>query len=98
MADEQTYLDEESDADFVTGDNRPEYSVSEISQALKRTVEDSFSHVRVRGEISRLTVARSGHMYLTLKDENAVLDGGALIGLTRSANDLAVFTGITIRF
>lgn len=57
------------------GDNRPVFSVSDISQALKRTVEDNFSHVRVRGEISRLTMARSGHMYLTLKDENAVLDG-----------------------
>ena len=59
----------------VTGDNRPVFSVSELSQSLKRTVEDAFSHVRVRGEISRLTIARSGHMYATLKDENAVLDG-----------------------
>jgi len=59
----------------MTGDNRPVFSVSEISQSLKRTVEDAFSHVRVRGEISRLTIARSGHMYATLKDENAVLDG-----------------------
>ena len=59
----------------LAGDNQPILSVSEISQNLKRTVEDNFSHVRVRGEISRLTLARSGHMYLTLKDENAVLDG-----------------------
>ena len=59
----------------LVGDNQPILSVSEISQNLKRTVEDNFSHVRVRGEISRLTLARSGHMYLTLKDENAVLDG-----------------------
>ena len=56
-------------------DNRPEFTVSELSQALKLAVEETFSHVRVRGEISKLTVARSGHMYLTLKDENAVLDG-----------------------
>ena len=56
-------------------DNKPEYTVSELSQALKLTVEEAFSQVRVRGEISRLTLARSGHMYLTLKDENAVLDG-----------------------
>ncbi|NQV57010.1 MAG: exodeoxyribonuclease VII large subunit, partial [Rhodospirillales bacterium] len=56
------------------GGNNPVFSVSEISQSLKRTVEDAFSHVRVRGEISRCTKAQSGHIYLTLKDENAVLD------------------------
>ena len=55
--------------------NTPEFSVSEIAQALKRTVEDRFSHVRVRGEISGLKVAASGHVYLCLKDEGAVLDG-----------------------
>ena len=60
--------------DIASGTNRPEYTVSEVSQAIRRTVEESFSHIRVRGEISRLTIARSGHMYLTLKDENAVLD------------------------
>ena len=71
MTDNQKEIEPES----LAGDNRPILSVSEISQSLKRTVEDNFSHVRVRGEISRLTVARSGHMYLPLKDENAVLDG-----------------------
>ena len=55
--------------------NTPEFSVSEIAHALKRTVEDAFGHVRVRGEISGLKVAASGHVYLCLKDENAVLDG-----------------------
>ncbi|MBT4940472.1 MAG: exodeoxyribonuclease VII large subunit, partial [Rhodospirillaceae bacterium] len=62
------------DQDEMPGDNRPIFSISEISQALKRTVEENFSHVRVRGEISRYTLARSGHMYMTLKDENSVLD------------------------
>ena len=57
------------------GDNHPVFSVSELSHSLKRVVEDAFAHVRVRGEVSRLTLARSGHMYVTLKDENAVLDG-----------------------
>ena len=55
-------------------DNTPEFSVSEISQALKRTVEGAFGRVRVRGEISRITTAASGHMYLSLKDDKAVLD------------------------
>ena len=51
-----------------SGDNRPIFSVSDISQTLKRSVEENFSHVRVRGEISRFTLARSGHMYMTMKD------------------------------
>ncbi len=55
--------------------NIPELSVSELAGALKRTVEDRFGFVRVRGEISGLKVASSGHVYLALKDEAAVLDG-----------------------
>jgi exodeoxyribonuclease VII large subunit len=54
--------------------NRPEYTVSELSQALKRTVEDAFGYVRVRGEISGFKRAASGHLYLSLKDDTAVLD------------------------
>ena len=50
-----------------------EYTVSEISVALKQTVEGRFSNVRIRGEISGLKRASSGHIYFTLKDENAVL-------------------------
>ncbi|MEX2616944.1 MAG: exodeoxyribonuclease VII large subunit [Alphaproteobacteria bacterium] len=55
--------------------NLPEYSVSELSSALKRTVEDAYSYVRVRGEVSGFKRAASGHLYLALKDEDAVLDG-----------------------
>jgi exodeoxyribonuclease VII large subunit len=58
-----------------TQDNRPTFTVSEISASLKRTVEDAFGYVRVRGEISQPKVAASGHCYLRLKDEAAVLDG-----------------------
>ncbi|WP_135081686.1 exodeoxyribonuclease VII large subunit [Terasakiella sp. SH-1] len=54
--------------------NQPVLSVSELSGALKRTVEDAFSLVRVRGEISGFKRAASGHLYLALKDENAVMD------------------------
>ena len=56
------------------GDNAPAMSVSELSGALKRTVEDAFGHVRVRGEISGFKRHGSGHCYLTLKDENACID------------------------
>jgi exodeoxyribonuclease VII large subunit len=55
--------------------NAQEYSVTEISMALKRTVEDQFGYVRVRGEISGLKRAASGHVYLALKDDKSVLDG-----------------------
>ncbi len=57
--------------------NIPELSVSELSGAVKRTVEDAFGFVRVRGEISKVTLAKSGHLYTTLKDENAALEAVA---------------------
>ncbi len=55
--------------------NTPEYSVGELALALKRTVEDGYGQVRVRGEISGYKRAASGHAYLALKDATAVLDG-----------------------
>ncbi|MCX7349048.1 MAG: exodeoxyribonuclease VII large subunit, partial [Alphaproteobacteria bacterium] len=57
------------------GSNTGEYSVSEIAQALKRTLEDTFGHVRVRGEISGYRGPHSsGHCYFSIKDEGAKLD------------------------
>jgi len=56
------------------GDNAPAFSVSELSAALKRTVEDGFAHVRVRGEISGFKRVGSGHCYFTLKDDAACID------------------------
>ncbi|PCI49294.1 MAG: exodeoxyribonuclease VII large subunit [Alphaproteobacteria bacterium] len=56
-------------------DNTPEYSVTELSMALKRVVEGKFGYVRLRGEISGFKRAASGHVYLTLKDDKSVLDG-----------------------
>ena len=56
------------------GDNAQAMSVSELSLALKRTVEDRFGHVRVRGEISGFKRAASGHIYFSMKDDNARLD------------------------
>ena len=54
--------------------NVPEFSVGELALSLKRMIEENYGRVRVRGELSRVTVAASGHMYSTLKDENAVID------------------------
>ena len=55
------------------GQNNPEYTVSEISGAVKRVLEGEFSHVRIRGELGRVTMPRSGHIYLDLKDDRSVL-------------------------
>ena len=63
------------DQQSVFKDNLPEVTVSELSNQIKQTVETAFDYVRVRGEISRPTIATSGHLYLTLKDDKAVLDG-----------------------
>ncbi|SDD90322.1 exodeoxyribonuclease VII large subunit [Kordiimonas lacus] len=52
-----------------------EYSVSELSGALKRSVEDQFGYVRVRAELSGVKRPASGHLYFALKDDKAVLDG-----------------------
>ena len=55
--------------------NIPEWTVSELSAALKKTVEDAFGYVRVRGEISGFRGAHSsGHCYFALKDEGAKID------------------------
>jgi exodeoxyribonuclease VII large subunit len=54
--------------------NIPEYTVSEISNDLKRTVESTYDNVRVRGEISGFKRHSSGHLYFCLKDSEAVLD------------------------
>jgi len=66
-----------------TGLNAPVFSVSEISGHLQRVVEDSFSFVRVRGEISGFKRAASGHLYFRLKDESAVLDAVCWRGTAR---------------
>ncbi len=62
-------------AESGAGDNAAPLSVSEISRALKRAVEQRFGHVRIRGEISGFKRAASGHCYMGLKDESAVIDG-----------------------
>jgi len=59
------------------GGNAPEFSVSEIAGAVKRVIEGEFGRVRVRGEIGRVSRPASGHLYLDLKDDRAVL--GAVI-------------------
>jgi exodeoxyribonuclease VII large subunit len=73
------YADDDGPGGLVAkqtpGDNAEAVSITEISALLKRTVEDRFGFVRVRGELSGVKRAASGHLYLALKDEGARLDG-----------------------
>ena len=55
------------------GENAHEFTVSEISGAVKRVIEGEFGRVRVRGEVGRVFQARTGHLYFDLKDERSVL-------------------------
>ena len=64
-------------------DNAAPYSVSELAFALKRTLEDAYGFVRLRGEISKVTRHASGHVYLTLKDDKACLDAVVWKGTVR---------------
>ncbi len=62
--------------------NIPVFTVSELSQALKLTIEETFQQVRVRGEISGFKRAASGHLYFALKDADAVLEAVVWRGAT----------------
>lgn len=55
--------------------NAPEYTVAELSGAIKRVIENEFGHVRLRAEVGRVSLPRSGHVYLDLKDDSASLAG-----------------------
>jgi exodeoxyribonuclease VII large subunit len=55
--------------------NVVELTVSELSNALKRAIEDGFGYVRVRGELGNVKYHSSGHVYLDLKDDKACLAG-----------------------
>ena len=68
-------LFEEPDGRAPAADNAPEFTVSEISGAVKRVIEGGFARIRVRGEVSRVSRPRSGHVYFDLKDDRSVLAG-----------------------
>jgi exodeoxyribonuclease VII large subunit len=70
-------------AETEDGNAKP-YSVSELAFALKRTLEDAYGFVRLRGEISKVTHHSNGHVYLTLKDERAAIDGVVWKGQVRT--------------
>ena len=55
--------------------NLPELTVSELSAALKRTIEDAYGYVRVRGELGKVSYHANGHVYFDLKDDRACIAG-----------------------
>jgi exodeoxyribonuclease VII large subunit len=57
----------------AAGRNSPEYTVAELSGAIKKAIETEFGHVRLRAEVGRVSLPRSGHVYLDLKDDKAVI-------------------------
>ena len=69
------------------GENAPEFTVSEISGAVKRTLEAEFGRIRVKGEVGRVVQARSGHMYFDVKDERNAWP--APLGKVRCQNSLS---------
>jgi exodeoxyribonuclease VII large subunit len=70
--------------DLDTDTNAKAYSVSELAFALKRTLEDAYGFVRLRAELSKVTHHSNGHVYLTLKDERAAIDGVVWKGSVRN--------------
>jgi len=69
--------------------DKPAWSVSELSAAIKGALEKGFGDVRVRGELGRVTKAASGHMYFDLKDANALINGVWFKGSQRKVPEMA---------
>lgn len=69
--------------DTEAASNAQAYSVSELAFALKRTLEDSYGFVRLRGELSKVTFHSNGHVYLSIKDDKACIDGVVWKGSVR---------------
>ena len=57
----------------MTKENIPEFTVTTLSQSIKKTLETEFEYVRVKGELGRVSRPASGHIYFDLKDEKSIL-------------------------
>ena len=78
-------LDDYPDIDSPAAEagNAKAYSVSELAFALKRTLENAYGFVRLRGELSKVTFHSNGHVYLSIKDDKACIDGVVWKGSVR---------------
>ena len=79
-----TFADTPTAPDGPPSGNAQPYSVSELANALKRTIESAYGFVRLRAELSKVTRHASGHVYLTLKDDRAAIDGVVWKGQVRA--------------
>jgi exodeoxyribonuclease VII large subunit len=68
-------MPDDSSTEPAIDTNAQAYTVSELAFALKRTIEDAYGFVRLRGELSKVTFHSNGHVYLDLKDERASISG-----------------------
>lgn len=59
---------------FFVNENIPEFSVSEISNEIKKSLEEGFGYVRIKGEISGLKISKNGIVYLSLKEEKDLIN------------------------
>src|SRR5262250_1163980 len=75
--------------------NLIELTVSELSASLKRTIEDAFGLVRVRGELGNVKYHSSGHIYLDLKDDKACI-AGVIWRMTAARIRLKLETGLEV--
>ncbi len=73
---------------LISEQNLPEYQVSEIANHVKRLLEDSFQLVKIRGEVSGLKVASSGHIYFNLKDQDALINAVCFRNYAANIRDL----------
>ncbi len=64
------------------------FTVSEVTGHLKKTIESQFSSIRVQGEISNLKMQSSGHIYFTLKDQEAQLSAALFRGFAKNLSEL----------
>lgn len=74
MATEDLFSAAQSAPAKNAGTNVPEMSVSELAHSLKRTLEETFGRIRVRGELTGLKLASSGHLYGDIKDQDACVN------------------------
>ena len=73
------------------------FSVSDAATLLKKVVETAFPEIRIRGELSQITRATSGHLYMTIKDENATINAiiwrGTPVGFKLEEGTEVIITG-----
>ena len=69
-------------------ENIPEFTVTTLSQSIKKTLETQFEYVRVKGELGRVSRPASGHIYFDLKDERSILASVVWRGTRITERDL----------